>query len=156
MNYVVIECSCGRKVQVSAEQFGFTPKEFKVDVLGDYLTKLRCQECHTPATFIFNERDQLLFDLTNVSYCSTCEVPLSIARLNSMPGTALCTLCVQEGADDIRTPPPHPQPPSEFSKCPTCDKYGRNSRTEMRQNGSDKSWFIGCSIYPKCRWTKNL
>ena len=156
MKFVTVECSCGRKAQIPSETFGYSPQEFKVDKLAENLPKLQCRDCRSKANFVFNEREQLLFDLSNLSLCSSCEMPLSVARLNAVPGTSVCTLCAQEGADDARTPPPHPQPPSEFSKCPSCEKYGRDSRTEMRQNGSDKSWFIGCSTYPKCRWTKNL
>jgi len=133
MQFVTVECSCGRKAQIPAETFEYTPQEFKVDKLADKLPKLKCRDCRSKANFVFNERDQLLFDLSNLSLCSSCETPLSVARLNAVPGTSVCTLCAQGGADDARTPPPHPQPPSEFSKCPTCEEYGRNARTEMRQ-----------------------
>ena len=156
MKFVTAEFSCGKKVQISASKFGCTPQEFKVDKLAENLSELRCRDCGSTANFVFNEKDQLLFDLSNLSSCSSCELPLSVARLSAVPGTSVCTLCAQEGESGLNTPPPHPKPPSEFSSCPTCLKYGRNSRTEMRQNGSDKSWFIGCSTYPKCRWTKNL
>ena len=156
MKHISAECSCGRKVKIEAERFGLSPIELKIDVIADHLTKLKCKNCKIPANFIFGENDQILFDLSNLSLCSSCETPVPIARLNAVPGTSVCTLCAQDGADDARSPPPYPQPPSEFAKCPTCEKYGRNSTTEMRQNGSDKSWFIGCSTYPKCRWTKNL
>ena len=156
MQYIKIECSCGREADLSADKFDLSPGEFKVDKLADSLSKLQCSKCYNQPNFVFNDKDQLLFDMTNLSHCSSCEIPVSIARLNAVPGTSVCALCAQEGVKDARTPPPHPQPPSELSKCPTCEKYGRNSPTVMRQNGVDKSWFVGCALYPNCRWTKNL
>lgn len=156
MQFVTVECLCGRRSQIPAEVFGYTPQEFKVDKLADSLLKLQCSDCRSKANFVYNEKDQLLFDLSNISLCSACETPIPIARLNAVPGTSVCTPCAQGGAQDARIPPPHPSPPSELSKCPRCEKYGRNSKTEMRQNGSDKSWFIGCTTFPRCRWTRNL
>ena len=155
MQFIKIECFCGRQANLSSDKFGVSHDEFKVDKVAENLMNLKCRNCHKSAKFIFNEKNQLLFDLTNLTFCKSCETPVSFARLKAVPGTSLCTFCAQEGANDPKTPPPHPQPPSEFSKCPTCKKYGRNSRTEMRQNSKDKSWFIGCSSYPKCNWTKN-
>lgn len=35
--------------------------------------------------------------------------------------------------------------------CPRCD-----SRMVLRQNGQDKSYFLGCSRYPDCRGTQSL
>ena len=88
MKFVTVECSCGRKAQIPAETFGYTPQEFKVDKLADKLPKLKCRDCLSKANFVFNEREQLLFDLSNLSLCSSCETPLSVARLNAVPGTA--------------------------------------------------------------------
>ena len=156
MKYITIECSCGRKAHVPASRFGSSVTDLKVDLIADKIKKFQCSECKKPANFIHSDKDQLLFDLTNLTYCTSCEIPISLARLNAVPGTSVCALCAHEGANDIRIPPPHPQPPSNLASCPVCEKYGRHSRTEMRQNGSDKSWFVGCSIYPSCRWTKNL
>ena len=75
MKSVTVECSCGRKAQIPAETFGYTPQEFKVDKLAENLPKLQCRDCRSKANFVFNEREQLLFDLSNLSLCSSCEIP---------------------------------------------------------------------------------
>ena len=150
MRSIEVECKCGRNNELDASSFGVKPVEFDAMTVAENLGRFRCKICRNQPNFIFNEGN-LLFDLTNITNCAACELPIPIARLNAVPGTAICTICAREGESDHRSPPPYPQPPTEAKTCPRC-----NSATQMRQNSKDKSWFVGCSTYPKCRYTKNL
>ena len=151
MKSVLIECTCGRKANLASKHFGLPAEEFNIETLVENLGKLICSVCSKAPEFIYNDRSDLLFDLTNLTHCSECENPVPVARLKAVPGTSVCTGCASQGASDSQTPPPHPQPPPDLRTCPRC-----GSSSEMRQNGQDKSWFIGCSTYPDCRWTRNF
>lgn len=41
-------------------------------------------------------------------------------------------------------------------KCPDCAKHGRDGELLERKNRKDGSAFIGCSCYPKCRYSESL
>ena len=85
MQFIKVECSCGRQTNLSSDKFGLSHDEFKVDKVAENLMNLKCRNCHKSAKFIFNEKNQLLFDLTNLTFCKSCEIPVSFARLKAVP-----------------------------------------------------------------------
>ena len=40
--------------------------------------------------------------------------------------------------------------------CPDCEKHGRNGELVERKNKSNGNAFIGCSLYPKCRFSESV
>ena len=68
MQFIKVECSCGRQTNLSSDKFGLSHDEFKVDKVAENLMNLKCRNCHKSAKFIFNEKNQLLFDLTNLTF----------------------------------------------------------------------------------------
>lgn len=41
-------------------------------------------------------------------------------------------------------------------KCPDCEKAGRDGELVERSNKKDNSKFLGCSKYPKCRYSESI
>ena len=148
---VSLSCTCGHVGHLSSDKLHLDESEFNLQYVATNLHKFRCSKCGSAPEFVFNDRNDLIFDMGNLVNCSSCEFPIPEGRLKALPGTSVCTECARAGAMDMRAPPPHPQPPKDIATCPRC-----GNRTEMRQNNSDKSWFVGCSSYPSCRFTKNL
>ena len=48
-----------------------------------------------------------------------------------------------------------PVPKGMRSGCPTCKTKKKRGIVTVYQNQHDKSFFLGCSEYPKCIWTSN-
>jgi len=144
MKEFIAECTCGHRKTL--------PPEIGPEIkhVLHLVERLACSKCQQIVHHIFVNNDQMIYDKLLSSTCSSCEEFIPLQRLELVPGTSLCTECASLGEADIKRPPPYPSPPSEFATCPRCQ-----SSTQMRQNGSDKSWFIGCTTYPKCRWTKD-
>jgi hypothetical protein len=69
-----------------------------------------------------------------------------------VPGTHLCVKCAEEAE---RLPPqePWPRPPPHLRRCPwpNCGKP-----TEIRENRTTGQRFVGCTGFPRCRWTTDL
>ncbi len=79
--------------------------------------------------------------------CSSCGEKIPEGRLKAVPGTRYCTVCAEEvGKGQVDAP--WPKPPADKAICPYC-----YSPTVVRQNAKDMSFFLGCSAFPKCRWT---
>ena len=46
------------------------------------------------------------------------------------------------------TPLAHPQPPPDKARCPRCRRP-----TVVRENSDGSGYFLGCTGFPRCRWT---
>ncbi|WP_367646611.1 TraR/DksA C4-type zinc finger protein [Ruegeria arenilitoris] len=97
---------------------------------------------------IWNDTDRLLYDPERTRNCVSCGELIPYPRIASLPNTNICTSCATEGQVPSSAPP-HPQPPVELRSCPRC-----GAPTAMYQNTKFKNWFVGCSTFPKCRWSK--
>ena len=137
MREFVAQCICGHQ-KILPPELGS-----EINHILQLADRLSCSECRQKVHHIFGSDGQMVYDRLLSSTCSSCEEFIPLRRLELVPGTSLCTECASRGEKDAKRPPPHPNPPAEFSTCPRC-----KSPTQMRQNGSDKSWFIGCITYP--------
>ena len=151
LSHIVLKCGCGRIVRKSAGELSprlsETPNIFNVLSLA---SKFRCSDCGEKELQIFDDKDRLLYDPTQAHLCQACGTPIPLPRIAAMPEAQLCTPCVEEG----NKPPPipaHPEPPAGKETCPRC-----SARTVMNQNSKDKSWFLGCSTFPRCQWTASI
>ena len=144
MKEFVAECSCGHRTTLPPTVGSEIKHVLQV------VDRLVCSKCQQKVQHIFTNDSKMIYDKLLSSTCLSCEEFIPLLRLELVPGTTLFTECASLGEADVKRPPPYPNPPAEFATCPRC-----KSATQMRQNGSDKSWFIGCTTYPSCRWTKD-
>jgi DNA primase len=65
LDYIVCECSCGKTSRLSAEKLEPFLGEALTAINALYLmSKLRCNECQSSPSQIFDDKEQLLFDST--------------------------------------------------------------------------------------------
>lgn len=148
--HIRLECSCGEMAvlwEPALRQY-----------VGDTLTvvgvmeiaqRLLCQKCGTRGdAHIYDDRQRLLFDPERTLHCVSCDALIPFARIEANPKANTCTACAREGAQP-QVATPHPQPPADMKTCPKC-----GAPTAMYQNSKFKNWFVGCSTYPKCHWSR--
>ena len=107
---------------------------------------LRCANFGLKKIAISDERSRLLVDLENLTLCQVCGKPIPLPRLAALPQTRACAA----HAEDAERPP---QPPPHLRRCPwpNCRKP-----TEVRENRTTGERYVGCTGYPRCRWTSDL
>ena len=142
----------------SSELEEFTEHEIKISNINQFYNKLNCTSCSGTALMIWDSNDRLLFDPDHISECIHCLLPIEFPRIQALPETNICADCARKAAAGI---PAFHQPetikfdselvPPKFKKCPSCKKT-----TILRTNRRTKERFIGCSGFPKCRWTSSL
>ncbi len=149
MAHLTVECAaCGRRLEVGANKV-----EAKLDgeLTAQNIVGLRgafkCAACGSRFVRLYDAQGRLAFDPHHIKPCAACGEPIPLTRLSAAPEASLCFACQQ---DNEREPvaPPYPQPAPEMKTCPRC-----GSLSVVRQNGEDMGWFLGCSAFPKCRWT---
>ena len=118
--------------------------------IAEIFSKFSCSKCKGRRVRAFDDLDRLLIDSENIRRCQVCDLPILLLRIQTLPETAKCQTCADEGAQP-RRPPPYPTPPPSLSVCPRCKR-----KTIVRENSVDNNYFIGCTGFPKCRWTADL
>lgn len=150
LSWIRVEClSCEHKASIDgtvlARKLNF--EQLGLKNVADAVPSLKCKDCGKRLVRIFDDRERLLFDSHNLTLCWVCDDPIPLPRLATLPGTTLCIECMERDELDPVSPA-YPQPPIELRTCPAC-----KSQSVARQNGEFHTWFIGCSAFPKCRWT---
>ncbi len=150
LNSIQLDCPCGETaVLKESDLSNYTEGDFSVQRVMELAERFRCYRCgERGEQLIHDDRGRLLFDPERVRYCAGCGEIIPYARIQAVPNSTLCTACVASGSER-QTVEPHPQPSSEDSTCPRCGEA-----TAMYQNKRFKNWFVGCSTFPKCRWSK--
>ena len=146
---IVVECpGCGRRATIGAETLEpRLDRPLSINSVGQLHGRLRCSGCGSREIRIGDVAGRTLIDPAAITPCRTCGCPIPLSRLEALPGTNICMPCAEDGAKPP-APPPYPQPPAGKRKCPRC---GRPAI--VRQNGEDQGFFLGCTSFPKCRWT---
>lgn len=152
LEYVFLTCSkCGRQARLDAtlleSRFNLSLTTHSV---GRLYRRLCCRDCGSRDVRIEDEARQVLIDPNKIVLCQACGHPIPLPRIEVMPEVELCVPCAEDRAKPSPVPP-WPQPPANKGRCPRC-----GSLTEVRMNSKDESYFLGCSSYPKCRWTDGL
>lgn len=150
MESIKLECSCGESATISSTSLRkYIKDDINLSVVMELAPRFRCGKCGRKAdASIFDDKGRLLFDPERIRECSSCKTIIPFARTEALPHTNLCITCAVEGVQK-KTPEPYPQPPADLKFCPKCGAH-----TAMYQNSKFKNWFVGCSTYPKCHWSK--
>lgn len=149
--FVECECGCGHRARLDrGDVMARTRAEFDLASAVALVEKLRCSRCRQLVKRLYDDRGRLIYDLDNVVRCEACEAIIPLPRIAAVPGTRLCLACASDG-EAPPVAPPHPTPPPSQARCPRC-----GNATVMRQNEQDRSWFVGCLSFPKCRWTAEV
>jgi hypothetical protein len=144
-------CKCGRQVSLNAASVESRLDEpLSMNNVGQLYGKLRCSNCASRQVRISDDAGRMLIDPATLKPCRIFGCAIPMPRLKAMPGTDTCVSCAFSGA---RQPVaiPYPHPPLDKQKCPRC-----GSPTIVRQNNEDQGYFLGCTGFPKCRWTTPL
>jgi len=118
--------------------------------VGQLYGRLRCSQCGRSEVRVLDDAGHLLINPTAITPCALCGQPIPLPRLSAMPNSNVCLACAA-GATERPHDPPYPMPPADRQKCLFC---GRS--TIVRQNKEDEDFFLGCTGFPKCRWTNSL
>ena len=149
---ILVKCSgCNHQATVEAETLeSRLDRPLSIASVGSLYGRLRCSACGNKEIRIGDADGRALIDPAAITPCRACGCPIPLPRLEALPHTDLCVLC---GEDEARHRParPYPQPPAHKRKCPRC-----GSPTVVRQNSEDEEFFLGCTSFPKCRWTDSV
>ena len=144
---IVVECpGCGRRATVGAETLA-PRRSLSVNSAAELYGRLRCSGCGSREIRIADAAGRVLIDPDAITLCRACGCPIPLPRLEALPDTDMCLSCAEDEAKPS-TPPPYPQPPADRRNCPRC-----GAPTIVRQNSGDQNFFLGCTSFPKCRWT---
>lgn len=149
---IVVECAeCNHRVTIEAEVLeSRLDRPLSMASVGSLWGRMRCGRCGTREIRISDAAGRALIDPAAITPCRTCGCPIPLPRLEALPDTDVCVLCREEEGNHLPAPP-HPQPPANERKCPRC-----GSPTVVRQNSDNHEFFLGCTSFPKCRWTRSM
>ena len=110
--------------------------------------------------YVKTQRDKNIIDheLSNIR-CKICNGFIAQKRIDFFLEedgieANLCFNCaekISERDKSVTLPDKHPQPTKGQENCPRC-----KSPTWVQQRHDDQHYFLACSSFPKCRWTKDL
>ena len=123
--------------------------------IAELLERFVCSKCRAKNFQLIDINEIMIFDTEKNIFCEICELPLPYPRLAAMPGTLRCTKCEHSNEkvnNDIKFPD---VPIGLRGKCPSCQKKREKGIVVVYQNSKDKSFFLGCSSFPKCMWSTN-
>ena len=89
----------------------------------------------------------------NAKLCEACGEPIPLGRLEIMPNTRVCVQCKECDENIPDRGVVFPSVPSGLAGyCPRCGV----GIAVVYQNHTDKNFFVGCSSFPSCRWSKEM
>ena len=101
----------------------------------ELVDRLVCSEYRQPIAYLFDNRDRMICDVVSSSRCSSCDEFIPLPRLKYVLGTSLCTECATSGNNDLKRPPPHPNPPANLASCPRCANPHKIGKIELKSRG---------------------
>lgn len=123
--------------------------------IGELVDYFLCSKCKTKNFELLDNNNEILFDTRNNINCELCDLPIPFPRLSARPGTKRCTNC-QNSNEVISSSIKFPEIPKGLrGKCPSCKEKKLKGIVVIYQNRSDKSFFLGCSNFPICRWSSS-
>ena len=85
--------------------------------------------------------------------CVSCGEVIPEGRLRMMPNTQFCVHCKEDEENTTDSGVVFPPVPQGLAgDCPRCG----SGIAVVYQNHTDKSFFVGCSKYPSCRWSEDM
>ncbi len=106
-----------------------------------------CSKCKRKHLKVFHD-GTLTIDSNNLILCESCSRPVIYQRYEICPEKICITCAEDKEKPKIPSPVKLPRIPEKYKKCP------KGHYTEIRQNKETGEFFIGCSEFPKCFWTK--
>ena len=123
--------------------------------ISELVRSFICSKCRQKSFEILDVDGVLLFDTNNNVSCEICDLPIPFPRLSASPGTKRCVNC-QNSGEGLSLGVQFPSVPTGLrGKCPSCQKKRDKGIVVVYQNSNDKSFFLGCSNFPSCRWSSN-
>lgn len=125
--------------------------------IREALARLVCTGCSSKRCDAWAAGDggAQLIDADQYRVCDRCGLPRLLAELWAHPAATLCPRCIAEArasaaaADAERTR--HPAPPPGHERCPRCRKPAI-----VREPKEGGPYFLGCTGFPACRWSRDL
>ena len=163
LNEILIVCNeCGRDTAITNQSLTAMLKLFNqltFSNINTLVSRFVCSNCFSKDFKIFDANGDLLFDKSRAVYCLRCGLPIPFPRISVLPGIRICTLCKEEEEEDSSadTGMYFPAVPRGYrGKCPKCLKEKSTGIVVVYHNSKDNNFFLGCSLFPKCRWTVDV
>jgi hypothetical protein len=157
---IIIECNkCNNKSEIDYKQLNnvFTSMLFEGNLkkgnINKLLPKFCCSKCNSRSLKILDKDSILLFDTDYSRKCNICNIhiPLNIPDYNT------CIDCRLNNEIESSKGFEFPPVPSKYrGECSRCKKNEKKGMIVVYQNSSNKDFFLGCSSFPSCRWSKSL
>lgn len=123
--------------------------------ISELVERFICSKCNAKNFQVFDNHELMLFDTKKNINCEICNLPLPYPRLSTMPNTRRCINC-ENSNEQVNNDIKFPEVPIGLrGKCPSCQKKRDKGIVVVYQNSNDKSFFLGCSNFPKCIWSSN-
>ena len=124
--------------------------------LNRLLDKFQCSDCRNHFFSLEDKNGELIFDMKQNVMCENCGLAIPFPRIAIQPGTKLCIECKDEEESIDPTGVKFPEVPAGMrGSCPMCEKKDRNGIVVVYQNSKEKTFFLGCSVFPGCRWSSD-
>ena len=157
--YIKIQCnSCDHESKVDYEKLNsiYTNKRFDEDLrlldICKILPYFKCSVCNSKSLGVLKKEGDLIFDTDYSRRCQSCNIhlPLNMNEYNK------CIECRHdEEIQDSKGPEFPLVPAGHGGGCPRCKKNNKKGIVVVYQNSLTKEFFLGCSRFPKCRWSEN-
>ena len=158
-DHVKIQCnSCNHESKVDYKKLNsiYINKRFDGDLrladLNKLLPYFKCSVCNSKSLGVLSKEGDLIFDTNYSRRCQSCNIylPLNMNEYNK------CIECRNDEETQEIKGPQFPTVPAGYGDgCPRCKKNGQKGQVVVYQNASTKGFFLGCSRFPKCRWSEN-
>ena len=158
--FITLEChECSRKSEITYDALEERYRELSpinLANMNQLLERFYCSNCNSRFFSIADKNDEIIFDMQQNVSCINCGLSISFPRISAVPGTNLCTYCKDEAESVNPNEVQFPDVPTGMrGKCPTCETRNRNGIIVVYQNSREKTFFLGCSVFPNCRWSSN-
>jgi RNA polymerase-binding transcription factor DksA len=121
--------------------------------INTLLDIFKCEQCGEKNFKLLDANDELLFDMERNILCQVCDLAIPFPRISSQPNTRVCVSCKDSMQSDEKKGTVFPSVPADIrGKCPRCEKHDYTGIVVVYRNSKDRTYFLGCSIFPKCHW----
>ena len=121
--------------------------------LNQILDDLNCSKCESEFYSLSDKNGELIFDMKQNINCGNCGLPIPFPRITMVPSTTQCIDCKDEQESNKVVFPPVPA--GMGGGCPKCKKYSNTGIVVVYQNSKERTFFLGCSKFPSCRWSSD-
>ena len=142
---------CGKEATKILEKHSVDDSEVTLATIHVFYDRAKCSHCDDKVISMWSADNVLLIDGKNKTLCSGCNLPIIHPRLELKPfeGSPTCVVCAEPKKH--RDPQVKwPEVPPEYRVC------SKGHRTEIRRNSQTGEFFVGCTEFPICWWSRSL